>query len=503
MTTRPRNNEGGLEIFLPYQKEWLEDKSPLKIIEKNRRCGISWTDASDAVLDAAPAHGWSNTYYMSFNKDNCRQYIEDAGEWAKKLGYAVSEIEEKEEPLLDDPDKNITTYRITFSSGAEIMGLPGVSRSLRSKQGNVVIDEAAFFDDLESVLQAAKALVIWGGRIRIISTHNGDDNPFNILIKDIRSGKETEWSLHRITFRESIAQGLFKRICLTQGKEWTEEAEKEFVERIYRIYSNNPDEELDVIPRTNGDRYFSRGLLDHATADAESYDIRRLECSDSFLHKSETYKNREVEKFFNQEVRPVLGSLESRVFGGNDFGRSGDLTTYWLSEEIGNTQLAVRLIVELKNAPFEQQQYFNDLLTDFLSEERHRLGGIAIDSRGNGQQIGEHAMLRHPGAAIQVMETNAWYAKYGTDLHGLMESADFTVPDDETIKADFSLVVLKNGIPTIPGVRTADRDLKGKRHGDGASAAMLCVCAWRECAADTPPVFTAVEKKQKSGFLWW
>ncbi|MBQ7538610.1 MAG: hypothetical protein IJJ71_12210 [Treponema sp.] len=492
-----------LEIFLPYQKKWLEDKSDLKIIEKNRRCGISWTDSADSVLDAAPAHGWSNTYYMSFNKDNCRQYIEDAGEWAKKLGYAVSEIIEEEEPLLDDDEKSITTYRITFSSGAEIMGLPGVSRSLRSKQGNVVIDEAAFFDDLESVLQAAKALVMWGGRIRVISTHNGDDNPFNILIKNIRSGKEKEWSLHRITFREAMAQGLYKRICLKQGRKWTPEADKKFMDKMYRIYGDNPDEELDVIPRASGDRYFSRGLLDHATADAESYDIRRLECSDSFLHKSEAYKNREIEKFFNQEVRPVLGSLEGLVFGGNDFGRSGDLTTYWISEEVAKTQLAVRLIVELKNAPFEQQQYFNDMLTDFLCEERHRLGGIAIDSRGNGQQIGEHAMLRHPGAAIQVMETNAWYAKYGTDLHGLMESADFTVPDDETIKADFAIVTLKNGIPTIPAVRTADRDLKGKRHGDGASAAMLCVCAWRECAADPAPVFASTEKKKQKGFLWW
>ena len=201
---------GGLEIFLPYQKKWLEDKSPLKIIEKNRRCGISWTDASDAVLDAAPAHGWTNTYYMSFNKDNCRQYIEDAGEWAKKLGYAVSEIEEKEEPLLEDPDRSITTYRISFSSGAEIMGLPGVSRSLRSKQGNVVIDEAAFFDDLESVLQAAKALVIWGGRIRVISTHNGDDNPFNILIKDIRSGKGNRMVIAQDYFQGINRTGAFQ-----------------------------------------------------------------------------------------------------------------------------------------------------------------------------------------------------------------------------------------------------------------------------------------------------
>ena len=121
----------------------------------------------------------------------------------------------------------------------------------------------------------------------------------------------------------------------------------------------------------------------------------------------------------------------------------------------------------------------------------------------NGQQIGEHAMLRHPGAAIQVMETASWYAKYGTDLHGLMESADFTVPDDETIKADFAIVTLKNGIPLIPAVRTQDRDLKGKRHGDAASAAMLCVCAWRECAEDVPPVFAAAEQKRKARRGWW
>lgn len=495
--TKIQQKTNTYDIFLPYQKEWLEDRSDLKIIEKNRRCGISWTDSADSVLDAAPADAWTNTYYMSFNKDNCRQYIEDAGEWAKKLGFAVSEIIETEEPLLDDEDKSITTYRITFASGAEIMGLPGVSRSLRSKQGNVVIDEAAFFDDLESVLQAAKALVMWGGRIRVISTHNGDDNPFNILIKNIRSGKEKEWSLHRITFREAMAQGLYKRICLKQGRKWTPEADKEFMDKMYRIYGDNPDEELDVIPRASGDRYFGRGLLDHATADADSYDMRRLECSDSFLHKSESFKNREIEKFFNRNVRPILGALEGQVFGGNDFGRSGDLTTYWFAEEVSKTQLAVRLIVEIKNAPFEQQQLFNDYVTDWLSE-RKKFGGLAIDSRGNGQQIGEHAMLRHPGASIQVMETNAWYAKYGTDLHGLMESGDFSVPDDETIKADFALVVLKNGIPTIPAVRTSDRDSKGKRHGDGASAAMLCVCAWRECAADPAPSFFVAEKKKKS-----
>lgn len=492
MTMTDQKNSN-LEIFLPYQKKWLEDRNPLKIIEKNRRCGISWTDAADSVLDAAPANGWSNTYYMSFNKDNCRQYIEDAGEWAKKFGYVCSEIQEV---LLRDEDRDITAYRITFASGAEILGLPGVSRALRSKQGNVVIDEAAFFDDFNSVLQAAKALVMWGGRIRIISTHNGEDNPFNLLIKDIRSGKETEWTIHRITFREAVAQGLYKRICLKTGRKWTEEADKEFSEKMYRIYGDNPDEELDVIPRSCGGRYFSRGLLDFCTAEKESYDIRRMECSDSFLHKGDRRKDSEITSFFNQDIKAALSIFEGQIFFGNDFGRNGDLSTYWICEEVEKTCLAVRMIIELKNVPFEQQQLFSDLLTDFL-QERHMFGGGAIDSRGNGQQLGEHAMLRHPGAVVNVMETNAWYAKYGSELHALMESRDFTVPDDDVIKADFSIVTLKNGIPFIPALRTEDRSGKGKRHADAASAAMLCVCAWRECAYDPEPLFNYCEKKKK------
>ena len=482
------------EIFLPYQKEWLEDRSPLKIIEKNRRCGISWTDASDAVLDAAPSNGWANTYYMSFNKDNCRQYIEDAGEWAKKFGEAVSDIEVREEPLLEDDEKSITTFRITFASGAEIMGLPGVPRSLRSKQGNVVLDEAAFFDDFEGVMKAALALVMWGGRIRIISTHNGDSSPFNQLIKDIKSGKNQGWSLHRITFREAVGQGLFRRICLKKGDPWIQEAEDDFVEKMYRIYGDNADEELDVIPRASGGRYFSRGLLDYCTDEGDAVAIRRLECSDSFLHKSDFIKTKQVKDFFNREIRPLLAVCRSPIFFGNDFGRSGDLSTYWFTREETKTSLSTFLLVELKNVPFEQQQFFSDLVTDFLDEKRI-LGGGALDSRGNGQQIAEHASLRHPGAIVAVMETNAWYAKYGAELHGLMESRDFTVPDDDVSKGDFSIVILKNGIPTIPALRTEDRDRKGLRHGDCASAAMLCVCAWRECAAEPAPFFSFCRKK--------
>ena len=218
-----------------------------------------------------------------------------------------------------------------------------------------------------------------------------------------------------------------------------------------------------------------------------------MSCKNDFLHKSESVKENVIVSFFNTEIAPIITGLKRLVFFGNDFGRSGDLTTYWLNCDTG-AALETKLIIELQNVPFEQQELFNDMLTDLL-DKRKIFGGGALDSRGNGQQLAEHAMLRHPGAIICVMENAVWYGKYGADLHALMESKDFTVPDDDVIKGDFAIVTLKNGIPYIPPIRTGDRDGKGTRHGDAASAALLSVCAWRECAADPEPFFEVTNRK--------
>ena len=39
--------------FLPYQLRWLDDDSPLKIIEKSRQIGLTYVDAYDSVLKAS------------------------------------------------------------------------------------------------------------------------------------------------------------------------------------------------------------------------------------------------------------------------------------------------------------------------------------------------------------------------------------------------------------------------------------------------------------------
>ena len=56
-THRPRtmNKEFIRRLLLPYQIRWVSDPAGLKVIEKARRVGISWTEAYDAVMHA----GWN------------------------------------------------------------------------------------------------------------------------------------------------------------------------------------------------------------------------------------------------------------------------------------------------------------------------------------------------------------------------------------------------------------------------------------------------------------
>ena len=152
--------------LLPYQQRWVADTSPLKVIEKSRRTGITWAEASDNVLTAAssaPAGGM-NVYYIAYNQDMTVEYIQACAMWARAFNYAASEIEEGfwEE---DDDDKHIRTYTIKFpDSGFRIVALSSRPSNLRGRQGIIVIDEAAFHEQLDELLKAALAMLIWGER---------------------------------------------------------------------------------------------------------------------------------------------------------------------------------------------------------------------------------------------------------------------------------------------------------------------------------------------------
>ncbi len=118
-------------------------------------------------------------WYIGYNQAMAQEFVRDVAFWAKHFNVAAELLGEQVLQVLQDEDKDILTYAVKFASGQRVTALSSRPSNLRGKQGVVVIDEAAFHDDLSGLLKAAMALLIWGGKVRIISTHFGVDNKFN------------------------------------------------------------------------------------------------------------------------------------------------------------------------------------------------------------------------------------------------------------------------------------------------------------------------------------
>ena len=337
-------------VLLPYQMQWINDPTPVRVYEKSRRIGISWSTAAEAALVAAAASGM-DVWYIGYNKDMAEEFIRDSADW---IGHYQLVAEAVSEEILNDGDKDILTFVIRCASGYRITALSSRPSNLRGKQGYVIIDEAAFHEQLDELLKAAMALLMWGGKVAIISTHDGVDNPFNQLCQDIRC-KRKPYALHRTTFDEAVAQGLYRRICQVRGIEWTAAGEAAWVAGIYDQYGADADEELRVIPSNSGGAVLSRSLLELRAAPVP---ILRLAQPDGWAEYPAELRSADIADWCERELRPLLATLDGtreHVFG-MDFARHGDLSVLVPLQIAADTRRHVPFAVELRNIPHAQQR---------------------------------------------------------------------------------------------------------------------------------------------------
>jgi phage FluMu gp28-like protein len=72
-------------IFLPYQGQWIKDHSRLKLMEKARQIGLSWSTAW-ACDERTAMQGNKHDQWVSSRDDiQARLFIEDCKMWAKVL----------------------------------------------------------------------------------------------------------------------------------------------------------------------------------------------------------------------------------------------------------------------------------------------------------------------------------------------------------------------------------------------------------------------------------
>ena len=483
--------------LLPYQSAWVQDPARVKVWEKSRRVGASYGEAFDSVIQAALAksEGGQNTYYLSYNKEMTQQFIKDCAFWAKVINTAASEMEEL---VLRDEDKDITVYRIRFASGFDIWGLPSEARSLRSKQGRVIIDEAAFVDDLPELLKAANALLMWGGCVRIISTHNGDDNPFNELVQDIRAGKKA-YSLHRTTLDDALDAGLYRRICQVSEQTWTPQTEETWREALIADYGDGADEELFCIPSSGTGSFLTRNMIESVMNPAIPV-IRWSPPSNDFVDWPLDRAMRETRDWCEGYLGPVLGTLDPslRSFFGEDFGRSGDLTVIHPLQETRTLDLLTPFVLELRNCPFRTQRQILFYTLDRLP----RFAGGAMDARGNGQALAEEARQEYGAERIaEVMLSESWYREHMPKLKAQFEDRTWSLPKDSQIMDDYRALKIVRGVPKVPDNRT--QGAGGKRHGDAAVAGAMAVFAAKTMEGGGRAEYQSIAKRRMPGRGAW
>jgi phage FluMu gp28-like protein len=464
------------DVFLPYQQAlWAAiDANDLVVAEKSRRTGFSWALGGIAAATAALQRGagGQDVLYMGYEKEMTREFIDYVAEFAKSFDLLAGEVEEGVFRDADHPERDIQVFRIKFASGFEVVALPSVARALRGKQGLVIIDEAAFLDDLREVLKAALALLIWGGKVVVVSTHNGDTSPFAELVNEIRAGRQRGCVL-RLTFDEALAQGLYRRICLARGLRWSDAAEIAWAEDIRATYRDNADEELDVIPSPTTGAYLPGPLLD-ARAD-KSISVLRWTAPAGFSLWAEQLRIAEVRDWCEAELRPLLESLDRTEPHclGEDFGRVRDLTVLWLLAIRRDLTRRTRCVIELRGVPYEQQRQVLFYLLDRVP--RFRAG--VLDATGNGGYLAEVAVQRYGERITALMMNEPWYRENMPPFKAALEDDMLNLPADREIQDDLRMLRLVRGVARIPERRlSAERE---PRHGDAAIAACLAYAASR------------------------
>jgi phage FluMu gp28-like protein len=484
-------------VLLPTQARFVVDPEPFKLLEKGRRTGGTWGIAYAAAerIATRKGEGGKNVYYIPQTYEDAVEFIETAGNWLRALDVAAGAIEQGtvadevdligDSPIFadQDPDRAIQTYVIRVpTTGFRVVALSSSPARIRGKQGLIIFDEAAFHAKFAAVLKSAMALLLRGGEVWVLSTHNGEDSAFNDAVQAVRHG-ERRGKVYSYPFRQAVAEGMYQRICEMRGEPWTQAKEDQWVQAAYDYYGDDAAEELDAIPASGEGAYFSAAQLDRAMHDAP---VIRWSFSDAFGLQHPPTREREVARMLADEIAPLIERLDAsdeHVYG-LDYARVGHLTVIAPAAIDMVLRRTIPFGIELRNCPVAQQKQICKYLARGLP---HFVAGVH-DATGSGAPVAED-LVDDLGAVIEPVMLND--AVYAADMEHLKESLDddlIRIPRDKDWRRDLRQVHKIRGIPKVGGTERKGVD-GGLRHGDAAVALMLM-----ERAARRDPVeidFTA------------
>ncbi|MCY1291543.1 hypothetical protein D9M70_407330 [compost metagenome] len=394
--------------------------------------------------------------------------------------------------LEDGTSRNIQAFRVRFASGYRVTALSSRPENIHGLQGLVNIDEAALHKNVSHVLESATALLIWGGRIRVWSTHRGKKNAFNQLVQDVRAGRYgNRAKVIRISFDDAVANGLYERACFMRGTTPTEQGKREWYEAIRSAYGPRKAamrEELDVIPRDGDGSAIPSVWIERAMPEVRP--ILRIVFNDDFPKRPEAEREAWCAAWIVINLLPQIEQAAEGINGrwavGMDFARHRHFSVIKPARITQDLRRDLPFVIELANAPARQQEQILWALLDWLKLKRKEWT-FAGDASGPGQTLMEYTGDRYGRAVLdeekgiysggpihEVTLSRSWYGQWMPKYIALFEDGFITLPRDASLEDDHRAVEFIDGIPMVPKIERKDlKDADLLRHGDGAVAGAL------------------------------
>lgn len=392
-------------IFLPFQSKWIKDNSRIKLMEKSRQIGISWSTAYGADERAAAQGARFDEWVSSRDDIQARLFIEDCKLWAGVMNLAAKDLGEV---VIDAKDK-LTAYVLQFASGRRIHSMSSNPDAQAGKRGSRVLDEFALHADQRKLWAIAYPGITWGGNMEVISTHRGSYSFFNGLIREAREkGNPKRLSLHRVTLQDALDQGfLFKlQQALPADAEQQAMDEPTYFDFVKSGCADQEsfDQEYGCIPADDDAKFLEYGLITACEYSGGTDWQRGLE-----------------------------GPFTGRLFCGVDIGRKKDLTVLWVVEQLGDV-FYTRHVETMEKMRKSAQE-------DILWPWFEICDRICIDATGLGIGWSDDAQDRFGENRVEAVTfTGQVKEALAYPLRGALEDRAVRIPDDAIIRADLRKV---------------------------------------------------------------
>jgi len=427
-------------LFLPYQERWIKDHSRLKLMEKSRQIGLSWSTAYPCVERTAKQGARHDQWVSSRDEIQAKLFLLDCRMWAKVFQMTAEDLGE----IVIDKQKNITAQVLKFATEKCIYSMSSNPDAQAGKRGGRVLDEFALGDDPRMMWSIAYPGLTWGGSMEVISTHRGSGNFFNILIREIlEKNNPKRISHHKVTLQDALEQGfLFKlQQALPEDAEQQEMDEAQYFDFIKNGCADEESflQEYMCVPG------------DDETAFLE-YDL---------IARAEYPANEAWEWDSPEECKG------KQVFAGIDIGRTKDLTVIWVLELLGDV-LYTRKVIELRKMSKPDQEKVLWPWVEWMLRTCQDYTGLGIGWGDDAQK--KYGPYRYENVTFnaRVKEELAY------PVRGKMEDRKLRIPFNPDIRADLRAVTKET---TAAGnIRfTAERSENG--HADRFWALALAIHA--------------------------